>query len=504
MSCSNLPTSRDYPVIDAHCHVFNASDLSVSGFLRLVIINTDEGGLIEILDPLVAFLASLVRSAPSAEKEHRWLDEHISIQNEFLHNPRIIALERDLEAEELENDEFVSSVENAVEKLTLSTAPDDQALLNHILEDKGDEDIHLETLTLNFDGTRKITTRLLRGVGDVGRYVRWVRLLKRYRWQILAKLMKTYSEDHGCVDLFTPALVDFQYWLSDPPKTRLQSQYELMSRISRLVAPRMHPLAAFDPWRESLFPGGDDGSLKWVQLAVLEWGFIGVKLYPPMGFAPLGNDELDFTRIGQSDSKKFGERLDEIMRSFFQWTVEHDVPIMAHAGDSNESKKDFGKRAGPEFWEKALKEFPTLKVNLAHFGGHEELENPKGWPAQFIKLMNDYENVYADLGHFESILSDEDAESILESLGNLILDNPILKERLMFGTDWSMIARLKNADNYFEKMLEGLASRFNDDVIGNIMGRNATKFFGLGGYGKNTDRLRIFYDRHRIPRPHWL
>lgn len=506
MICSNLPNDRDYPIIDSHCHIFNASDLSISGFLRQVILDTDEGGLIEVLDPLVAFLSSLVRGAPSGEDEQRWLDDNVNMRNFPFFTPRLMSLDiaRDLDVEEGETVEFATEVQNAVKRLTLSTDPGDRLLLKKILTENEVENSQLNLLTLESTGISPLAFPLFQGVGAVGRLVRWVRLLKSYRWKILAKLMKNYGEAHGCIELFTPALVDYEYWLNDPPRTRFPSQYELMSRISRLVAPRMHPLAAFDPWRESLAPGGDDGSLAWVQRAVVEWGFIGVKIYPPMGFAPLGNEELDFTAIGQSNSQEFGARLDDAMRSLFSWAVDMQVPIMAHASDSNENKEGYGERAGPKFWRQALNVFPKLTVNIAHFGGHGMLDQPNGWPAQFIKLMNDFDNVYADLGHFDQILVDSESDGLLESLATLIKNNPILKDRLMYGSDWSMIARAENANLYFERMLGGLSSRLDSETVAKIFGINAANFFGLRGKGKNTNRLKSFYGRHSIPYPKWL
>lgn len=77
----------------------------------------------------------------------------------------------------------------------------------------------------------------------------------------------------------------------------------------------MHSFVGFDPRRQVQEPGTP---LALVKRAILEHGFVGVKLYPPMGFQA-------------SDNKG---PIETALRRLYDWCKDADVPIMAHAENS--------------------------------------------------------------------------------------------------------------------------------------------------------------------------
>ena len=58
--------------------------------------------------------------------------------------------------------------------------------------------------------------------------------MTRFRFKIIRRLINTYGEDQGCVDLFTPAQVDLAEWLEDDPNTPQETQVDLMEKTIRL------------------------------------------------------------------------------------------------------------------------------------------------------------------------------------------------------------------------------------------------------------------------------
>ena len=56
--------------IDIHCHIFNADDLPVRGFVKHAVLEAGKGGLLEAPKALIAFIVGLIAGlAPSADRE---------------------------------------------------------------------------------------------------------------------------------------------------------------------------------------------------------------------------------------------------------------------------------------------------------------------------------------------------------------------------------------------------------------------------------------------------
>ena len=217
----------------------------------------------------------------------------------------------------------------------------------------------------------------------------------------------------------TPALVNFTAWFgplgqaSGDRTVPMRRQVEVMARIAqRRNGPRVHGFVGFDPLRQALFRrhGGppEDEPLAVVKKAVEDHGFIGVKLYPPMGFRATGNAALGDAfpkHVVAADGlgPDAGRKLDAELDRLYAFCAENNVPIMAHTSDSYGSAKDYGKRANPAAWIKVLEKYPALRINLAHFGGfnrggtRENAEQSWGWAIGRAFAAAATPNVYADI-----------------------------------------------------------------------------------------------------------
>jgi hypothetical protein len=86
-------------------------------------------------------------------------------------------------------------------------------------------------------------------------------------------------------------------------------------------------------------------------------GFIGVKMYPPMGFLPAGNakQQIDNPNTWVKEhlpswmakpvtypdgtTKSFGQRLDDQLEALYSWAEHNCVPITVHAEASQEPRR---------------------------------------------------------------------------------------------------------------------------------------------------------------------
>ena len=142
---------------------------------------------------------------------------------------------------------------------------------------------------------------------------------------------------------------------------------------------------------------------------------------------------------------------------------------------------------GPQGWE-ALFNDPQhhgMPVNLAHFGGEHDVSSRgnKGWTERFVELMGrpGTENLYADLGHWIKLV--EGDSGAIDRLAGL-LDRPIyhgqtVADRLMFGSDWLMISRFGNWEQYALKFQPALnKASVPVETQEKLFYRNAQRLYG--------------------------
>lgn len=239
-------------------------------------------------------------------------------------------------------------------------------------------------------------------------------------------------------------------------------QLEAMEALARDNEGKVYPFLAVDPRRE--------GFMELVRMKTSEGNgpFSGIKLYPPLGYLPSH----------------------EALKELYGYSEKFKIPVTVHCSlggmqnfrrinrvtgwDRKAEDVDFkamgktksGFYADPAGWETVLDEFPELKLNLGHFGGPgtgTEGALNKEWVTTIRRLMEKFPNVYADIGYVSDM--DRAAETL-----ELIEADSLLKERVMFGTDYVMVMmdlNLGGLDKYFNsyygldpELISGNAQRF--------------------------------------------
>ena len=260
-------------------------------------------------------------------------------------------------------------------------------------------------------------------------------------------------------------------------------------------------------------------------------GFIGVKLYPPMGFRATDNKHLPDANFNEPAflrspdtglGSHIGSKLDAALTKLYSWCSANNVPIMAHTSHSFGPNTDYEDRADPIFWSAVLKQdaFSRLRINLAHFGhfnnavqhAHPQDHVDKCWEWTIGKILTSSAEAYADISSLGEILKTGPSRKIVECMKAFKEHFPDSDERLLYGTDWSMIAQEERFPKLFSSrpfpdvMVFFLrAVGYSDAQIEGIMFRNAVRFLGLGKaerdrFGEKSTRARLekFYAAHKL------
>ena len=359
--------------------------------------------------------------------------------------------------------------------------------------------------------------------------------------------------DRSEIALFTPALIDFSYWLdprahdpNDPDPTAdpadvtpLADQVAVMSAIAALnrttTADRpyaVHPYVPFCPWRQLAWEQSRSRSLlspfALGQRAVQQQGFIGFKLYPLMGFAPAGNSRQPPSaypaRLRKLDEWAAG--LDRVLAELYAWCVQEDVPILSHCSFSQYPSLAAGQLGSPAAWWTVLDDprFRTLRLNLGHCGGVWDLAPERAarvrgparglWPAEVIARLGAADrppNLYADLSDFSTVDeclpggASSPTTTAVGALQRLVAEHPRAAERLMYGTDYMFLTLAPRSEGYLKAMRDCLAPSLGMTAH-DLIGGNAARFLGLTQASSGTRRRLDAFRKDRVlarwePRP---
>jgi predicted TIM-barrel fold metal-dependent hydrolase len=555
-------------IVDVHCHIFNSQDLPMVDFIDKSLVRNapNEAKIspyIPLIDVMLKDIATRLRD--STGDENKYLDS-IDVEG---HKARS---QRDIEKSELK---FVTRLfkqwngHGALPfgqiKLTLEvigsyfpiiafgflrrelipgtyTGPKAFSIGNAL--DNSDDAF---TLGPEFDPDYLANQLYDPAVpkGAISYSIKWAVIFARYRRELAEELNRV---NHNRAVLVTPALVDFTKWLdaSSDKMTTIADQVALMGRLShekRQDQPHIHGFVAFDPLRQAIHDklGGtsDASPLAIIDKAITQDGFVGIKLYPPMGFratsnAAAGNDFPCWVRFG-SGSPGYGEKcvnpkntadglgdapgqiLDDVLARLYAWCVAKNVPIMAHTNNSNEAGPGYGTRASPDYWNLVLQQqqFRTLRINMAHFGGFNEafktgslstsaLSQTWEWKIGRMFAANPNAMIFSDISYFSEVLDpkSKQRQQTLLAMRQFLKEFPISDRLLMYGTDWSMLGHDPSFGSRPQPLPDLVAEFMADagyssqDQLDNIFYRNAARFLGLLPSDRangTRGRLETFY-----------
>jgi hypothetical protein len=152
------------------------------------------------------------------------------------------------------------------------------------------------------------------------------------------------------------------------------------------------------------------------------YDFVGIKVYPPLGFNPWPVESWEENR--EEEMKK--------VRLLYEFCISRNIPLTAHCSPGgflvDKSYREF---ASPDKWALVLREYPGLRLDLAHFGGAECDQ----WRDKVVDLILKYDNVYTDISYqgIDQKIYDK-LKRFLDTFGDI--ERTRLMERIVFGTDF--------------------------------------------------------------------
>ncbi|ADO72766.1 amidohydrolase family protein [Stigmatella aurantiaca] len=249
-------------------------------------------------------------------------------------------------------------------------------------------------------------------------------------------------EDHDCDELVRQMdeagiewtvllLPDFTYCLRDCELT-IAEMFELHGRILERHAGRFQVMAGVDPrW-------GQD-ALVLFERGLKEYGFRGLKLYPPCGY--------------RAD--------DRLLYPFYELCAEWNVPVLLHMGPtaSNLSFED----ARPGFVDEPARLFPAVNFILAHAA--------TAYVDECAMLCAFRPNVYADVSGFQEGSRNPGGQG----LSHLLRFGPAHK--LLFGTDWPVFREDARQAGHLELFLGTAREVLAGPSLKLVMRENAVRLF---------------------------
>lgn len=529
-------------LIDVHTHLFNASDLPTVRFIKIVVLKhypRQATRVLEIQDPdaldgLIALATWIVgrTRAPSAEEESRVLDGKTRVR--AVHT----AGRANEEAAIAAIAAFAAQSETAVSGQLSPTAH--RRIRSALFAAAGVDGAAVRDGPMEDADAKLLAERAFRSK-DLGLVLRWFALFTRYRHSLAEELASTHAQQGFPPQLLCPAAIDYDLWLRENvDESPLPAQVAVMGRLARrTTGPVIHGYIGFDPLRQAYYAAGRFKAydpLALVRHAVRDEGFLGVKLYPPMGFRAIGNEAavcqtyreeiVSELAGGASDdpqtaackprpadgSRAIGRMLDHAMTALFDLCATEDACILAHANNSNASADGYGARADPAYWVAVFQRWPQLRIGLAHFGEFAHVSSGAGsqlpeasweWAlGRYFKEARDAP-VFADVSYLTEIAGKNAQEmAAYTKLTRRWVDefDPQCRH-LMFGTDWTMLGLDASYEGYTRRVYDFFRDGcgFDQTRLDRLFSGNAAHFLGLRKGDTVRARLLKFYRLHNIP-----
>lgn len=471
---------------DAHAHFFNAADLPIVGFFRNVLVPSRLANWPEValafIDLAARVLKALTIPASSELRRMRapWQDGEDPTADAFAAAVDVRAREVVIAAGPTarltfdprtdlgDSYRFLADVINASAAAPSAAGLAADGLFNRTA---------LAAVAKAGDAANAGTAAQLdgRSVGDILQLVAWAFRMTHSRCSHVRRYLNTMEAEGTAIDLVVNLLVDYDFWLADAPKAGSDQarQVEFWTRYARAASKRIQiaTFAGYDPLRHAVQrEGGPDyfAELKgWATAsAAADRRVAGFKLYPPMGFTATQNPAwpMPLQRSAANAAQLWAEAgrpinalpaaLDAALLTFFRFAMENDVPLLAHAANSNAAFPGAGAYAHPQYWRALVENMEPLpaghsplRICLAHY---EKGFISGGELGRLLDLnQGGRAKIWFDIAFEETVLQRPNgAGELLDRLALICLDRPLATQYFMFGTDWIMLDQLVGSSRY--------------------------------------------------------
>ncbi len=234
-----------------------------------------------------------------------------------------------------------------------------------------------------------------------------------------------------------------------------ETQITQLFEVKKKYLNELLPFLSIDPRKK--YPGSLG---KYLLDKFTKYGFVGIKLYPPLGFYPFDPELIPLYDFAVNYEIPI---LVHCTKNgiFYQGKLEHQhiyplnlnpKPYLNHdySGMSRLKVREFKNNfTNPANFEEVLllNKYKTLKICFAHFGGFDEIEKASQGDVtnnfyleiKRMLMCKDYPNLYTDISYTLSA-GDRVINSIISDI-----KVPGLRDKILFGTDY-YLTNLKKAE----------------------------------------------------------
>jgi uncharacterized protein len=287
--------------------------------------------------------------------------------------------------------------------------------------------------------------------------------------EIFKKCLEAYKHDDAAFFVLT---MDMEFMGAGKVPRSYDGQLSELAELTKKY-PQLHAFVHIDPRR--------DGYLELFRKCVDEWGFKGLKIYPPIGYFP------------------YDERLFPI----YDYCQQMGIPVMAHCSPYNpthfkgkysdlyallkpshhpinvkgKNRKELCSQfTHPRNWLEVSARFPDLKVCFAHFGSayywERYLKKPNdagNWVNIIKELIGEHPNFYADVSF---TMHDSEFFPVLKGMMN----DDKLKDKILFGSDFYMVETKDDEVSF----VNDLRHHIGDALFMKMAFDNVIAYSGLG------------------------
>lgn len=503
--------ATSFPALDAHAHFFNASDVNVKDYIWKCFGHEQSEVTQDFLHALAIAADFLARFAPTAGEEFdellKWLNGGPAPGEDYDLMARRIyeaSLESGFKTEyDKQQMRYLQELNlmHGANKIRQQPAGLDVEQIRNLLEPERRERLHEKVFGVpQLMGSRK----------DPGGFIEFLGRMMSRRSTNIKTYAFYFTERPGAFGIqgVFGSLVDFDHWLDNYPYSSRQDQMLLHSLLSAMSGGYMIPLISFNPWAAN-----PSASFKLMADAIENYGFAGVKIYPPVGYYPYGNARL-LTNPGRYTGNL--RVLDETLKATYDWCAKRGVPVMAHAGESMGIDKTADSYGGPDGYAELLDAYEKSNDPLAptilagHFGGAAANQGEQ-WPDVFTGFLKRPKgvgrNFYSDVAYWDEFLrcaSDPDSCKNARERVAKAIDGNGGGSNLLYGSDWHMMSKVGGWDRYPFRVMEQLCSGGGPISAEALFYRNAMKCFGFQQSGQQFRRItsRLAATPGGVPR--WL
>ncbi len=200
--------------------------------------------------------------------------------------------------------------------------------------------------------------------------------------------------------------------------------------------PQTIPFIHIDPRRKNIFD--------LLKKSVEEWGFKGIKLYPPLGYFPYDERLYPIYEYCQKNNLSVISHCSPYNPVHFKGSkndlnellLKSNIPIDTKGKTRKQLCSNF---SHPHNYKKVLSDFSDLNICLAHFGSeyfwNKYLDNPEmkdNWFVLIKEMLAKHNNLYTDISF---TLNKREFFPLLK----VLLGDDKLKSKILFGSDYYMV-----------------------------------------------------------------